>query len=900
MKHTEHPLWETQVQLEMGMLREGGDRVRDQAAAAQRKRQMSHLKPVRDLMQDWLPQVADGLSEWVKAYRREGQRGNPRLVPIALAPLSKCDPYVASLVALRAILDGISDGMWEVTSLASNIGQEIEHEMQIRLWESQEPKLFHAQRKRLDAQEATETHRRRVNINRFNELLDKGVFGFGWAAWSADLKVRVGAVLIDTIIRTTGWFEVGDAYERQPHRKPKLVLRVKPGLEEWIAGRLDQQEVSSPAWKPTVIPPKRWKGTKRGGYHTDYVRAPRLIRFHAYQIDQKARAEDEYDALDMPEVYDALHFLQETPWRVNQAVLAVVKSVMADNKWVGGSGNSRLGGIPLSEFPRPSRPVGCPPPFEPHIEGCPYAAKEGARAAFLEWSKAHPKEALAYRGQMTDYFRKNATAVSNLRAASRTFRVALEYAGFERFYFPHMLDFRGRMYPIPVGLQPQGQDLARGLLEFAEGKAITKENGGAGWLAINLATHWGYDKVSFDERIAWVEQREEMWRRIAADPLRNTEWSDQADKKHRWQALAAIYDWVAFLDHGFGYVSHAPVAVDGTCNGIQHFAAMMRDEDVGKHVNLTPGEKPRDIYQLVADELMEKLRRIKKQRGKPGAHAKFWMSFANAEGKLPRALTKRQVMVLPYSATREAFFRYTKLWLDETSPPVVSVDADQKTRDKEVKLRYERLSFLTTHLWDTVSEVVKGPTTVMQWLKDCAELAALGNQPIYWKTPSGFVVRHFYGKMLSRQVECKLDGGRHQLVFEQPTKDLDVSSQLLGIAPNFVHSQDAAAMVLCINMAADCGDITAFYAVHDQFGTHAADMWDLAKYLRRAFVHVHQTDVLWEFRERCLAVMRDHLMAEREIDYLEASQIADERLPPLPSRGSLDLSSVLASEYFFA
>ena len=42
----------------------------------------------------------------------------------------------------------------------------------------------------------------------------------------------------------------------------------------------------------------------------------------------------------------------------------------------------------------------------------------------------------------------------------------------EKIYFPHNVDFRGRVYPIPPHLNHMGADISRGLLEFSEGKRL--------------------------------------------------------------------------------------------------------------------------------------------------------------------------------------------------------------------------------------------------------------------------------------------------------------------------------------------------------------------------------------------------------------------------------------------
>lgn len=48
------------------------------------------------------------------------------------------------------------------------------------------------------------------------------------------------------------------------------------------------------------------------------------------------------------------------------------------------------------------------------------------------------------------------------------------------------------------------------------------------------------------------------------------------------------------------FISHLPVYQDGSCNGLQHYAALGRDEEGGREVNLVPAEKPSDVYSSVA------------------------------------------------------------------------------------------------------------------------------------------------------------------------------------------------------------------------------------------------------------------------------------------------------------
>lgn len=863
-----HPMWEEQVRLERGMLMEAQKAFREKVVSASEKGQMTRLSPIRGLLTSWLPKVAEGLSSWVSLYSR---RSGP--VPVALQFLREMDRYVAASIALHEVLDGLTIEKTAATALAIRIGTAIEHEQQVRLWEETSPETFQTTQRHLDFTSATSHHRALVNINAFNELVRDGKFGLGWQKWSKEEKLRVGLALIDVVTRATGWFTLGSDPAHQ-HRKgviasPKLMLLPKPELLEWFAAQLGEEEVRRPHFMPTVVPPVRWTGTRRGGYHTPYVNTPRLIAFKASQMAQQEWAADEYDALDMPEEYEALHFLQETPWRVNVRVAEVMRQ--------GYLHEMGLGGFPLCD-PETYKPIRQPA------------------------ADADPEAALAYKREMAEWFNKRFTEMAKARSATKTLHIAWQYRDYEAIYFPHKMDFRGRKYPIPDALQPQGNDLARGLLEFSEGKPVTAENGGAGWIAVQLASSFGNDKWDFDRRIAWVEERNETWLKVAADPLGERDvWAsaEMVKKEKPYAALAAILDWAAYLqhDHSTGpYVSHLPISVDGTCNGIQHLSVMTLDEVAGAHVNLVPGDTPRDIYKFVADLLQGEVLRIEKAGGLPAEHAGFWLALLGRDPQSwSRSSTKRQVMVLPYGGSQEAFYKYTTEWLDENFPVE---DPKTKPRDFWV-LRAQRVSWLSKLMWGVVSEVVSGGVSVMKWLQDCAKVACKGDQPIFWVTPTGFVVRHFYGKQKVRNVNVKLDGRTTYLKLAEVTKDLDKQGQLRGIPPNFVHSLDASALTRCILLAKARG-ITAMTSVHDAYGTHAADMWTLHRCIREAFVMTHSVDMLDRFRNACASVVVGELMKDGTMDMLDAVAKAEELLPPVPSKGKLDLQGVLESDYFFA
>jgi len=887
-----HPLWPEQIELERGMRDEGAAAFAAHVDKARRKGHMARLEPVRHLLLDWVPKVSERISSWVRAYG--STRGGPK--PVALPLIKDADPDLLATIALRTVLDRITARATNITPLCIEIGKFTEHELRMRAWERHDRLDEKARRKmakelaaeglevpeellrkgswralqdKLTREFSSASHRRIVNAIMFNTVAaEGGMEGVNWTAWSVEQQFRVGSCLLDALTRGTNWFtlENDPNYVWKPGSKkgPALALLPRPEMLQWLSEALDREQISQPMYKPTRMPPKRWENTRSGGYWTPYARTPRLIRFKASQIDQKEGAADEYEALDMPEVYSALAFVQETGWAVNTGVFHAAQ-VCYDR------GIKVKGMVSTAEI----RDI---------IE--PEDIAENADARKI-WRKA---QASVYRARHEQ--------ATKMWALERTLTLADEFASTTCFYFPHMLDFRGRMYPIPSSLQPQGNDLARGLLRFNEGLPVTEENGGAGWIAVQLASMWGNDKWDFDKRIAWVEKYNHIWLKIASDPIGYREdGPDGMGLGHGWvncdkpfQALAAILDWAGFLREGYGYCSFLPIQVDGTCNGIQHLAAMTRDEVAGLYVNLVPGTEPQDIYRFVAEKLQAKLEAQGVERTDKGSIARWWID--TFRGVVPRSATKRQVMVLPYGGTLEAFRKYVGEWLKEYGP--------EKARVEYTQLRFARISYLANLLWETVGENVKGAVQVMNWLKECAKAACVENQPIYWKTPSGFVVRHFYGKVDTKRIKTILNGEELKLSLAVTTDELHVEDQLRGIAPNFVHSLDAAALTICVNKCKAAG-ISHFTAVHDAYGTHAANMNALGVFLREAFVEVHRSDNLEMFRQACASTLAGVYMAkDAKLGFLEAHEKAMDRMPPPLDKGNLDLEEVLDSPYFFA
>ena len=92
---------------------------------------------------------------------------------------------------------------------------------------------------------------------------------------------------------------------------------------------------------------------------------------------------------------------------------------------------------------------------------------------------------------------------------------------------------------------------------------------------------------------------------------------------------------------------------------------------------------------------------------------------------------------------------------------------------------------------------------------------------------------------------------------------------------------DAAHLILSVNKAAQRG-IDSFALIHDSFGTYASDTEDMLEALKEAFVEMYSYDNLSKFRDEIAAQMSPDLV---------------ELIPPLPSKGGLDINKVKEAKY---
>lgn len=89
-------------------------------------------------------------------------------------------------------------------------------------------------------------------------------------------------------------------------------------------------------------------------------------------------------------------------------------------------------------------------------------------------------------------------------------------------------------------LNPQGNSLAKRLLEFVDGKPLGEYYANFE-LAVHNANCFVCYKVSLEERVYWLTEHSDRIIRIAADPLSDLWWAKEADKPRCF--LAFCKEW---------------------------------------------------------------------------------------------------------------------------------------------------------------------------------------------------------------------------------------------------------------------------------------------------------------------------------------------------------------------
>eukprot|EP00522_Entomoneis_paludosa_P007714 CAMPEP_0172440348 /NCGR_PEP_ID=MMETSP1065-20121228/993_1 /TAXON_ID=265537 /ORGANISM="Amphiprora paludosa, Strain CCMP125" /LENGTH=1049 /DNA_ID=CAMNT_0013189139 /DNA_START=238 /DNA_END=3387 /DNA_ORIENTATION=- len=610
--------------------------------------------------------------------------------------------------------------------------------------------------------------------------------------------------------------------------------------------------------KPMVVPPKPWTGPGNGCYL--WLKS-QLMRHHGSK-----RQEEALSVADNSVLLDGLNVLGTVPWKINKRLLEVAQECW-DKKIT-------IGDIPsqtdLDVPPKPDWPE------ELYKSGRP----EPGTAKFDEWRAKW----VEYNEQLRIHKKKHQQNMDlrSLRcSAILKLDQAEKFKDFDKIYFPYNIDFRGRAYPIPPHLSNVGSDMCRGLLQFSEAKPLGRR--GLYWLKVHLANFAGNDKISYDDRAAFVDENIDVVRRSAENPFEERWWMELDDP---FQGLSTCQEIVNAIDSGKPeeYACSLPVHMDGSCNGLQHYAALGRDKGGGSYVNMCPSDKPQDVYsgvmkdviKLVDEEANRTLDFDYSDESKlsPDQRKELKQNLAAKllNGHIDRGVVKRPVMTSVYGVTHVG----ARAQIEEKVVEKLEIaghDVDSMERE---------IFHASGYLAKITKEVIKlhftGAEETMTWLTTCAKLIAQRGYPVAWVSPIGVPVVQPYRRAKPAEVVTALQIVRLR---DSTSDDLPLhkSKQVTAFPPNFVHSLDSAHMHLTA-LEMDRRGLT-FSAVHDSFWTHPCDVDEMNTVLRDVFVDLYEKPILEDLKQGW------------ELRYPGIE------FPNPPETGDLDIQDVKKALYFF-
>ncbi|KAJ9581673.1 hypothetical protein L9F63_023149, partial [Diploptera punctata] len=513
----------------------------------------------------------------------------------------------------------------------------------------------------------------------------------------------------------------------------KEEIKPHPILGRLYRGAAQETLVFDVTTVPMVCPPVPWISINNGGY---LVAKADLIRLTSastqqWQVLKKTPQQQLYPS------FDSLNQLGTIPWTVNEKVLDVIIEVFNSG------GSNRL------DIPEP--PSSCPAP----------------RKVTPEMSKAEKyqvfREKMFLRRHKADMYSLWCDALYRLSLANH-FRKQI-------FWLPHNMDFRGRVYPCAPHLNHLGSDMARSLLCFAKGEPLGPK--GLDWLKIHLVNLTGLKKRDpIDERLQYAEILMPEIIDSAENPLTGRMW--WASSEEPWQTLACCVAIVeaSKSENPENYICHFPVHQDGSCNGLQHYAALGRDKAGAESVNVTPAVRPQDVYSCVA-ALVERERSNDAAKGVKVAQV--------LEGYVLRKVIKQTVMTTVYGVTRfGGRLQIARQLKDMESFPREYI--------------WQGSSYLVGKTFDSLQEMFTSTKEIQDWFTECARLISLVcGQNVEWVTPLGLPIVQPYSR---------------------PNKKLVKNA----FPPNFIHSLDSSHMMLTSIFCERAG--ITFVSVHDCFWTH--------------------------------------------------------------------------------
>lgn len=667
-------------------------------------------KLLRNLMYNWSKVITEAINAEISRFELD-DNPNRDAVIILLFTLKYIKVQDIARISIRGLLSLISNSIYRssfdkdhdirirYTLAAQNIGAEFKHTMRVYSILNSHSGLGLGVKRalsKISSHGLISDGRTRRRLAEMDELVNsRGEPAFSWTPL---VVLKVGILLLDIMIENLklggDLSHCGDDVEDSillGHTVAKENNGKKTygyiSVNKRIISMMDSSPIIHPVNLPMLTKPLPWTSIDNGGY----ISGNKILMLNpSFESLSALKASYETGALDT--LLKAIDVLSSVPWTINKKVLDVAEHFynIDDYKIFASAGKVQ---------PAEADDIFVNDELCDSVDSYDYST--------ISASKLRRETAR----KLAENVRSIQSNYSKRSGAGYKINMAKGLAG-RTFYYSYNIDFRGRAYPTSLYLSHASDDLSRGLLLFGEKKKLGKR--GLYWLKVQIASLAGCGRLSFDERVKFTEDNMHNIIDSAKAPIRGDKWWAQFD--NRWQVLACcieLYKAIESKDPE-SYETGIHVHKDGTCNGVQHYAALSRDATLAEMVNLTDSNRPNDIYSYLLDGL---IRRIKADIENKDPLAIMAIHFAE------RKLIKQTVMTIPYGVTMYGAVSQIRDKISEGDIKSLMSKLNNPLISKNTPSFYHfRLpQYIARVAFDAIDETY-GPAVLMQkWLMLCAE-----------------------------------------------------------------------------------------------------------------------------------------------------------------------------------
>jgi DNA-directed RNA polymerase len=776
-------------------------------------------------------QSVNGLRYFMEVPSRTGKLQKVRKY------IKDADPYELAYVTIQTTLNYYYAGQ-KLTAMSHAIGKHIMDHLSYKNFKA-------INKKGVDFLEykcrmSGKGHTRKAIQNVANRA-DHGDTKF--IKWPKDIQRSVGLKLLSILVKTTGMFTLTKA----PAKNAPYYVTPTQELIEKIDSAHEYLAGQQPLHLPMIIPPKPWTNFSNGGH----ISQGPASRYDLVSTRSNEMKEGIMKSRSLDQLYDTVNHLQATPWVINKDILEVADQVRL-------SGTGLAGTPPMRKefvFHDVVRPWGNDAEHE--------FFKTTRPSAYKRWCKRMEKRWGAWNRGKTKRHGLNTKVW-----------IGRKFADEDAMYFCYNGDWRGRIYTIQSHVGPQSDDLGKAICKPKEGKALGGPDGvyyfkahGAGVYAEQTPELGkASDKLPWDERVAWTDRYHDAIIDSAEKPLDGSRFWLTADKP--FQFLAWCFEYAGFAREGESFVSHIPVALDGSNSGLQHLSATICDEHCGSLVNISANDEPADVYEFVADITAGLV------DADAGPMADLW------SGKVGRSECKRAVMTVVYGARPHTFKRQLMDYLQKLD------DKGKNPLGIGREDWWEACDYLGEKINIAIRKVIRKGFEVMEWLQAIAKVFGKANLPMWWTTPGGLRITQVYPVRKLKQIKTFFGSLQINLgIREDVEGKMDTSKLRDGITPNWTHGMDSNHLqsVVCDWYGRGHKMLSV---IHDSFGTYAADTAELSMCLRETFRDQYKVNHLERFLKEC----KEQLPVELHGDLPQAT----------PEFGKWQPTDILDAVYAFA